>query len=211
MWICSSKDCSARISGRNSSSNLVGDDFPDHIHSTNLLKRKVKEVEAAALKKHAILTGTSTKALLYENSHTLLISEQPNALYSLSTSTALKQAHYRQKKHENLLPLLPKNHDDLMKADIPSSLNQTANGGEFLIKHSWINELESESLMIFLSDMSADIIRRSPVWLKDGTFSTSPAPFHPQGQVKTHGCKCFLWYIYITSVFKMYIVLVYLI
>jgi hypothetical protein len=74
-----------------------------------------------------------------------------------------------------------------MKADIPTSLNQTANGGEFLKKHSWINELESESLMIFLSDMSADIIR-SPVWLKDGTFSTSPAPFYPEGQVKTHGC-----------------------
>jgi len=151
--------------------------------------------------------------MLCEIRHTLLISEQPKALSSLSMYTALTQALYRPKKHENPVS---KNYDDLMKADIPSSLNQTANGGEFLIKHSWINELESESLMIFLSDMSADIIRRSPVWLKDGTFSTSPAPFHPQGQVKTHGCKCFLWYIYITSIFKMsgckmYIVLVYLI
>ena len=185
-WICSTKDCSARVSSRNSSSVLVGDDLPDHAHSTNLLKRKAKEVETAALKKHASLPGTSTKAMLCEISHNLLISELPNALYSTSTSTALKQALYRQKKRENPLPPLPKNHDDLMKADIPSRLTQTADGGEFLIKHGWINRLESESMMIFLSDMGADIMRRSPVWMIDGTFSTSPAPFHPQGQVKTH-------------------------
>jgi hypothetical protein len=81
---------------------------------------------------------------------------------------------------------LSKNYDDLMKADIPSSLNHTANRGEFLIKHAWINELAYKSLIIVLSDVSVDIMRRSPVWLIDGTFATSPAPFHPQGQVKTH-------------------------
>jgi hypothetical protein len=54
----------------------------------------------------------------------------------------LEQALYRQKKCENPLP---KNHDDLMKADIPASLSQTANGGEFLFKHAWINEVESQN------------------------------------------------------------------
>jgi hypothetical protein len=68
------------------------------------------------------------------------ISEQPKALYSWSMSTALRQALHRQKKYESPLP---KNHDNLMKANIPSSLTQTANGGEFLFKHAWINEVES--------------------------------------------------------------------
>jgi hypothetical protein len=65
-----------------------------------------------------------------------------------------------------------------MKAVIPGSLSNTADGSEFLILNSWINDLELESTMVFMSDAGADVMRRAPDWMMDGTFYTVPKPFY---------------------------------
>lgn len=176
-WRCTKKDCSVRIISRNSSSKLVGE-TPHHEHTTNILKQQAKSVEKNIIKKYAALPGTGTKAMLCEISQNILRSDQPNALYSMSSTGATKMALFREKQKLNPLPPLPKTYKDVLTAAIPTSLTHTADHTEFMVLKSWTNDTELEGIMVFLSDVGADVLRRSPVWMMDGTFSTAPDPFY---------------------------------
>jgi hypothetical protein len=96
----------------------------------------------------------------------------------MSTTNALKLALYREKKKLNPLPPLLKTYQDVTKAVIPSSLSNTADGSEFLILNSGISDLELESMMVFMSEAGADVMRKAPVWMIDGIFYTTPKPFY---------------------------------
>jgi hypothetical protein len=96
----------------------------------------------------------------------------------MSTTNALKLALYREKKKLNHLPPLPKKYQDVMKAVIPAFPSNTADGLEFLILNFWINDLELEAIMIFMSEAGADMMRRAPVRMTDGTFYTAPNPYY---------------------------------
>jgi hypothetical protein len=157
-WRCTKKDCSVRLISRNSSSKLVGENLPHHEHTTNLLKQQAKTVEKAIIKKYASLPGTSNKAMLCEISQNILSSPQPNALYSMSSTAATKMALFREKQKFNPLPPLPKTYTDVLTAAIPTSLTNTADNTEFLVLNSWTNDMELEGLMVFLSDVGADVL-----------------------------------------------------
>jgi hypothetical protein len=169
---------------RNSASILVGEQLPQHDHTTNLLKKKAKEEEIRVIQKHATLPGTSNKAMVNEIAHNILSSSLPNALYSMSTTSALKLALHREKKL-NPLPPLPKTYQDVMKPVIPASLSNTANGWEFFVLNSWINDLELEAMMVFMSETGADVMRRAPVWMMYGTFYIAPKPSYQVTMVKS--------------------------
>jgi hypothetical protein len=115
--------------------------------------------------------------MVNEIAQNILSSSVPNALYSVSTTNALKLALYREKKL-NPLPPLPKTCQNVMKTVIPASLSNTADGLEFLILNSWINDLELEAMMVFMSKAGADMMMRAPVWMMDGTFYTAPKPHY---------------------------------
>lgn len=197
-WRCSKKDCNVRLISRNSSSKLDGEVLPHHEHTTNILKDQAKTVEKAFIKKYATLPRSSTKAMLCEISQNILGSSQPNALYSMSSTAANKMALLREKRKLNPLPPLPKNYSDVLSAAIPSTLTNTADNTEFMILNCWTNDMELEGLMVFLSDVGADILRRSPVWMLDGTFGTAPAPYY---QVKIYFKVCFFIILYNTNTF----------
>ncbi len=162
---------------RNSTSILVGEKLPLHNHTTNLLKKKVKEEEMRVIQKHATLPRTSNKVTVNEIAQNILSSCLSDALYFMSTTNALKLALYREKKL-NPLPHLPKKYQDVMKAVIPASLSNTVDGLEFLILNSWINDLELEAIMVFMSKAGADVKRRASVRMTDGTFYTVPNPYY---------------------------------
>jgi phage major head subunit gpT-like protein len=63
-----------------------------------LLNRKAKLEEMNVIKKHATLPGTSNKVMVNDIAQNILSSSHPNALYSMSTTNALKLALYREKK-----------------------------------------------------------------------------------------------------------------
>ncbi len=128
----------------------MGENLPAHDHITNLLKTKAKQEERNIIKKHATLPGTSNKAMVNEIAQNILSSSHPNALYSMSTTTALRLALYREKKKLNPLPPLP--------------------CCEFLILSSWTNNMELEAMMVFMSKAGADVMRRAPVKMMDGTI-----------------------------------------
>ena len=187
-WRCTQNGCSVRLASRISSSQLVGENLPEHDHTTNLMKRKAKEVEVEVIKRFASVSGSKTKSMLCEISNKLLSSSQPNTLSAMRTCSALKSALLQEKNKINPLPTLPKTFSDIMSTDIPTKLSLSADGKEFLITNAWINVNELESMMVFMSDDGADILRRAPTWMVDGTFKVAPDPFY---QVK---------YIYVLSV-----------
>jgi hypothetical protein len=176
-WRCTTKDCSVRLISRNSSSLLVGE-TPVHEHTTNILKQQAKSVEKGIIKKYATLPRTSTKAMLCEISQNILRSNLPSALYSMSSTGATKMALFREKQKLNPLLPLPQSYADVLTAAIPASLTHTADNTEFLVLNSWTNDMELEGLMVFLSDVGADVLRRFPVWMVDGTFNSAPVPFY---------------------------------
>jgi len=96
-WRCTKKDCSVRLISQNSSSKLVGE-TPHHEHTTNILKQQAKSVEKAIIKEYAALPGTSNKAMLCEISQNILRSDQPNTLYSMSSTGATNMALFRKKR-----------------------------------------------------------------------------------------------------------------
>lgn len=75
-------------------------------------------------------------------------------------------------------PELPRTFADIMKMDLPAKYTTTADGREFLVMNSWTNNTENESLMVFISNTGADILKTAPVWLMDGTYRISPVPFY---------------------------------
>jgi hypothetical protein len=60
-WRCAQNGCSVRPGSRISTSQLVGENLPEHDHTTNLMKRKAKEVEMVTIKRFASVPGRKTK------------------------------------------------------------------------------------------------------------------------------------------------------
>jgi hypothetical protein len=149
-----------RCAQRISTLQLVGENLPEHDHLTNLMKRTTKEVEVATIKRFASVTGSKTKSMLREILNVLLSSDHPNTLAAMRTSSALKSAVFLEKKI-NPLPALPKSSSDVITTDLPKKLSLSADGKECLITNSWINENELESLMVFMSNDGADILRQT--------------------------------------------------
>ncbi len=65
-----------------------------------------------------------------------------------------------------------------MKMDLPAKYTTTADGREFLDMNSWTNNTENESLMVFISNTGADILKTALAWLMDGTYRISLVPFY---------------------------------
>jgi hypothetical protein len=141
-WWCAKKGCMALRVNHNSTSLLMGENLPVHDHTTNLLKRKAKEEGMNVIKKHGTLPGTSNKVMANKIVQNFLSLSHPNPLLSMSTTNGLTLALYREKKKLEPLPPLPMTYQEVMKTVIPASLTNTADGSEFLILNSWINNME---------------------------------------------------------------------
>ncbi|XP_023339596.1 uncharacterized protein LOC111709891 [Eurytemora carolleeae] len=56
-WRCSQRSCTAALTTRISTGNLVGDVLPTHGHTNKLLKTKAKTTEKAVIEKYANVQG----------------------------------------------------------------------------------------------------------------------------------------------------------
>ncbi len=65
-----------------------------------------------------------------------------------------------------------------MKTEIPENLSKTADGEEFLIMNSWTNICELESILVFMSNSGADIMKKATTWMMDSSFKICPVPFY---------------------------------
>jgi hypothetical protein len=85
---------------------------------------------------------------------------------------------FGEKTKTNPFPLLPKSYADVVKVTSPSSLSSSVDEKEFLILHSWTNKTDLESMMVFMSDAGANMLRQASIWMMDGTFHMTSAPFY---------------------------------
>ena len=97
----------------------------------------------------------------------------------MRSKNALKLAFLREKRRINPIPKIPKSGDfaSFMNGQFPDKFAKTNDGSDFLILQSWIDEIETEAMLVFLSDTGAQILKKHHVWLLDGTFRSAPSPF----------------------------------
>jgi len=176
-WICSKAECDVRLITSISTGQVVGASLPQHGHGTNLNKRAAKEAEKRIVKKYASMPTTTPKQAMCEITSTLLSSDTPDAMYAMSSDAAIKSSLWREKKKVADRPPLPKTFSELMRS-IPDKYQKTADGGEFLVLNCWIDDQETQSIMLYLSSTGVDILRRAKKWMLDGTFKIAPLPYY---------------------------------
>ena len=72
------------------------------------------------------------------------------------------------------MPTIPKSHDDVMDQQFPDILQQTCDKQDFLVYKDWVNAQETLSMLVFLSDWGANVMKNSTtIWYLDGTFRTA--------------------------------------
>ena len=84
-WRCSNRTCSATLSTRKSTGNLVGETLPEHSHGNKLFRQIVKETEATVIQKYAEVHGAILYAVLQEISVNMLTSDCPGQIGSASS------------------------------------------------------------------------------------------------------------------------------
>ena len=180
-WKCSNKKCSARITTIKTTNAMVGENLPGHDHGNQRLKRSAAEAEKDVIKRMAVVPGTTAKRVLSEVSSNLQRSPNPGLVCSMRSAGAIKMALWREKNKVNPTPKLPKNFEDIIGCQLPEKFTQTNDSGEFLILQSWTDNFEQAGLLVFLSDLGANILKTHSLWLMDGTFRSIPAPFSQVG------------------------------
>ena len=176
-WRCSTRTCNATLRTRKSTGQLMGDALPEHSHNNQLLKKTAKETEKNVLEKYAAVPCATASTVLQDISSTMLSSSFPGQLSSASTAGAIRMKVWRQRQAINPRPKLPTNFEQYMNTDIPEKYSRTADGGDFMICKEWIDSERKLPLVLFISQWGADVLKRHPVWMFDGTFESSPPPF----------------------------------
>jgi MULE transposase domain/FLYWCH zinc finger domain len=123
------------------------------VKGINLLKERAQQTnEQPAQVIQAIVTGTSQEVYPYLPSH-----------------DALRQTVKRMRHIE--FPAEPSSLESLV---IPSQLQKTLNGMDFLVRDSTIGD---ERVLMFTTSVNVSYLAQSPIWIADGTFKTVPTVF----------------------------------
>jgi len=176
-WRCSNRKCGATLTTRKSTGNLVGKDLPDHTHGNQLLEKKAQETENDIVAKYAGIQGALPSTVLQEISHNMLASEFPGQLSSASSSGAIRMKLWRQRQIINPRPVLPSTFKEYMETNIPEKFTKCADNGEFMIFKEYVDQEQTQPLVIFMSQWAADILKNHTTWMFDGTFKSAPTPF----------------------------------
>lgn len=124
----------------------------------------------------APIAAANPRAVMTEITNSVL-QNNPNGLPNIFTAGALKTKLWRARCKANPMPKIPKTHQDVMEANLPDKLTKTMDGQPLLHLITWKDDIEAESVLLFLSDPGAEYLRRAPVWMMDGTFKTAPVPY----------------------------------
>ena len=61
--------------------------------------------------------------------------------------------------------------------ELPYQYTKTPDKGDFLIFKGWVDQLQTECIVIFISDWGQEILKTQKTWLMDGTFRSVPERF----------------------------------
>ena len=127
----------------------------------------------------ASVAASTTAGALQEISNRMLSSNQPGQICSASTAGAVKMALWRKKLRISPTPRprLPRTHEEFMNTTVPDEYSETADGDDLIIFRDWVEEDKTKCMVVCMSSFGADILRTHPVWMMDGTFSSTPPPF----------------------------------
>ena len=176
-WECRQKDlklCKARATtvlqdGQEFIEKIKG----EHIHSSDLLKKRVDEIQNAVIENAVENPTIPCRAVLADLTNTLH-ADSLEAATSMNKLATLKMKIYRARKSALKEDKLPSTADDLM--NLPDDYTKLDSGENFLVSAANLSE-EDDVALIFMSDFGKRILESSEDWFMDGTFATVPEQF----------------------------------
>ena len=105
-WRCSNRSCSASLTTRKSTGNLLNAKLPEHNHGNRLLKKIAQNTENKIIDKYAEVQGATAASVLQEISHDMLGSNFKGQLGSASSSGAIRMKLYNTVKMMELKQII---------------------------------------------------------------------------------------------------------
>ena len=84
---------------------------------------------------------------------------------------------WRQRQTSNPQPHIPSSLQDYILIEVPDQYTNAADGGQFTVYKDWIDQDQTEPMVIFMSKWGFEILSNHETWLFDGTFESAPEPF----------------------------------
>ena len=148
--------------------------YGEHIHSNQLVARKVKEIVANNIASAAKMPTVTPRTVLGEISMNVEANLSGTSSF-LPPRNTMRQALLRARKKANGVPPKPKTVEDLI--EIPERFSTTADGQRFLLHNSTAdpnNEAPNAArIMVYMSDHGRDVLAGCKTWFVDGTFKSA--------------------------------------
>ena len=147
----------------------------NHNHSSNLAKNMAKSLESLAINKAKANPSVPTRTILKDlasdmNGAGSLVSVQ------MKNKSSLARIIRKERSNDQSRPAEPRSFEELY-ANIPEQYTMTTDKLPFLIAKEYVDDKQSQVMLIFMSDHGKNLLRNYKVIQCDGTFDTCPAPF----------------------------------
>ncbi|XP_023344961.1 uncharacterized protein LOC111714145 [Eurytemora carolleeae] len=137
----------------------------EHSHDSDLLKKRVREIEKQVVKESSGNIAISPRTVL--GNMTNMVSTLTNeGVSAMSKSNTLVQA-VKRARVEHFGLKVPKSWNDM---SVPQHLETTIRGDRFLAINEHLGDENSERIIIFCSSEQHNVLKSAKYWVADGTF-----------------------------------------
>ena len=139
----------------------------EHTHDSDLLKRRVREIEKQAVKNSSGTLVISLQTVLGNMTNTVVHTYTNEGVSAMRKSNTLVQAVKRARAEHFGFPKVPKSWNDM---SVPQNLETTIRGDRFLAINEHLGGENSERIIIFCSSEQQNVLKSATYWVADGTF-----------------------------------------
>ena len=152
-----------------------------HSHPSNIGKVEFLKAEAELVKAAVDNPTLPPRVLLGEMSNRMagIDSRLPKS------GQAFLKSVQRARVKSGGIPKAPSNYEEAVTL-IPDSFRLTKSHERFLRFAGQVEDMEEPTMMLFMSPLGKELLRKADIWFADGTFHTAPFPF---SQVKNNVSK----------------------
>ena len=156
--------------------------YGSHNHLSSLSKVEAKRLDRETIKAGIASVNVAPTRVVADS----LAGPHPSesVLYSRRRSANIVRAIQKQRREENGALKTPSSMAEIAGQPLPEIFTTTSSGDRFLAYKDYLSEDDTDKcFLVFMSPLGKEMLRSSQHWVCDGTFSTTPKPFHECGQI----------------------------